>query len=117
MPAPKPACVTVFPWLKNNLGKNCLAPLTNTDWHALRAAVQCIELYSHTCDGDVLDAFARCVSLMQPHCWHLAYHSIAHVMDWGHRPQLWIEAGLPQPERLPLCAFEPASRTLNQAAA
>ena len=40
----KPKCETLLPWLKANLGKHCLGPLTGTDAKALAAAVQTIEL-------------------------------------------------------------------------
>ncbi len=115
----KPPCVTVLPWLRANLGKQCLAPLTSTDSYALRAAVQCVELYAYTSSQDAVGAFALVVGQMQPHTRRLAYHAIAHVMDWGHRAELWERAGLDLPPNLGLCAFEPANpnRYANLAAA
>jgi len=93
---PKPPSVTLFPWLRANLGPRCLAPLTGTDARALRAAVQIIELYSYDRDASVLEAFAHVVRRMQPKTQELAYHCIAHVMDWSDRSRLWVEAGLPE---------------------
>lgn len=36
----EPAAATVLDWLHSNLGGAALAPLTGSDTHALRAAVQ-----------------------------------------------------------------------------
>ncbi len=115
----KPACVSVLPWLRANLGKACLGAMTNTDARALRAAVQCVELYAYTGSQGAVGAFALAVEHMQPHTRRLAYHAIAHVMDWGHRSELWTRAGLTLPSNVGLCAFEPANpqRHANLAAA
>jgi len=94
MPKPQPACVTLYPWLKSNLGTRCLNPLTGTDKRALDAAVQIIELYSAQRCMPVLDAFAAIVGQMQSSTMHLAYHAIAHVMDWSDRDTIWRAAGL-----------------------
>lgn len=96
-----------MPWLKANLGPRCLAPLCGTDSRALQAAVQIIELYSYHGDPEVLKAF-ECVvrSSMQPHTMELAYHCIAHVMNWEDRSRLWHKVGLP-PFNPQICAFEP----------
>ena len=102
----KPKCETVYPWLRANLGRNCLAPLTHTDAAALAAAVQIVALYCH-CDGpDVAEAFGAVVREMQPHTQGLAFHSIAHVMDWGDRYRLWHAAGL-DPVGVRKCLYEP----------
>jgi hypothetical protein len=102
----KQPCTTIIPWLKNNLGNKCTAPLTSTDAKALAAAVQIVELYAYNPAECVLNAFGSVVCCMQPHTQHLAFHSIAHVMDWGHRAELWQRAGLGE---IPAskCAFEP----------
>lgn len=89
------ACNELPDWLKANLGATCLAPLTGTDHKALAAAVQIIELYSYHEHSSVLEAFAAIVRCMQQSTWHLAYHAIAHVMDWGDRSRVWDKAGLP----------------------
>ncbi len=105
----RPYSVTVHAWLKNNLGPRCLAPLTSHDAAALLAAVQIADLWAR---GDCehrrasAQAFALCVRQMQESVWHLAFHSVAHVADWGHRAELWAEAGLP-PISVPRCAFGP----------
>ena len=107
MSAPKPAAVTIFPWLKANLGKGCLAPLTGTDARALKAAVEIINLYNYAGHRDLLEAFATVVYQMQPHCQQFAFHAIAHVMDWHNRQEIWEMAGLPFPEPISKCAAEP----------
>jgi hypothetical protein len=102
----KPPCVTLPQWLKNNLGPKCLAPLTSNDAKALSAAVQIVELYAYNPAECVVNAFGSVVSCMQDHTRHLAFHAVAHVMDWGHRAELWHRAGLgdiPQTR----CNFEP----------
>lgn len=105
----KPVCETVMPWLKSNLGPRCLAPLTGTDVKALRAAVQIVELYNYHPKESLIDAFGKVVVCMQPHCQELAYHAVAHVMDWHNRSEIWVQAGLP--EFAPrLCVHEPQSR-------
>ncbi len=103
----KPYCQTVLPWLKANLGKHCLAPLTSTDAKALSAAVQIIALYACARDQSVLDAFGGVVELMQSSTQHLAYHAIAHVMDWSDRDPIWADAGLGQTAVRLKCAYEP----------
>jgi hypothetical protein len=105
---PKPPCQTILPWLKANLGPRCLAPLTGTDARALSAAVQIIELFSYHRAPEVLDAFRSVVVCLQPSVRELAYHGIAHVMDWSDRSTIWQAAGLaPIPTRI--CAYEPGA--------
>lgn len=101
----KPKCATLLPWLKANLGKHCLGPLTGTDYRALAAAVQIIDLYAETRDRSIIEAFAIAVLCMQSGTQELAYHAIAHVMDWPDRAEIWNSAGLPTftPRR---CAYE-----------
>lgn len=107
MSAPKLPAQTLFPWLKDNLGKTCLAPLTGTDARALRAAVMLIDLYSVDGNPTVLAAFATTVRRMQTKTQHLAYHAIAHVLDWSDRFKLWNAAGLPLESIRGTCAYEP----------
>ena len=102
----KPPCLTIRPWLQANLGKSCLAGLTGTDAKALSAAVQLIELYSYDQHPQLLHAFAVIVRRMQPSMRPLAFHAIAHVMDWSDRVPLWEDAGLGDIVA-PLCAYEP----------
>jgi hypothetical protein len=106
----KPVSQTVLPWLKVNLGKHCLAPLTGTDARALAAAVHTIELYSQCPSTEVISAFALIVRQMQPSTQELAYHAIAHVMDWSDRPRIWNAGGLPVRAACRLCAYEPDFR-------
>lgn len=109
----KPVCVSVFPWLKANLGKWCLGVLTGQDYRALRTAAQCVELFAN-CDSEAepraLTAFRECVLAMQPEARELAFHAIAHVLDWGDRYRLWALAGLPAFERVRVCAYGPGGR-------
>lgn len=99
-------CQSLRPWLKANLGKQCLAPLTGTDSRALDAAVHIAELYSYHSEQGVLTAFSKVVSCMQSHTQYLAYHAIAHVMDWSDRPKVWRGAGLLFPANIPRCEHE-----------
>lgn len=85
-------------WLKGNLGPQCLAPCTGTDFKALSAAVAIVDLYLYDFDGYGLEAFRSVVLKMQPSTRHLAYHAIAMVMDWSDRAKLWKAAGLPLQE-------------------
>jgi len=103
----QPACVTVWPWLRENLGKGCTAALTGTDAKALSAAVQIVELYAYDSEPSIGLAFGRVVSRMQPSTRELAYHAIAHVMDWSDRERLWNLAGLPGLLKVRRCTWEP----------
>lgn len=107
--ATNPHSVTVFPWLRDNLGPRALAGLTSTDAAALRAAVEIIELYSTLHDARILAAFRVVVLEMQPKERDLAFHTIAHVLDWGARTRLWERAGLPTIENPRICKYEPAA--------
>ncbi len=101
-----PVCQSVLPWLAANLGKRCLAPLTSTDARALDAAVHIAELYGCTREPEVAKAFGLVVGRMQGSTKELAFHAIAHPLDWPDRPRLWAAAGLlPIPVRK--CAYEP----------
>ncbi len=97
---PKPPAVTIYPWLRANLGARCLGPLTGTDARALKAAVQIVEHYSY--DPHLNVALA------------LAYHAIAHVMDWHNRPELWERARLEPLTNIPRCEYEPKPWPLDQ---
>lgn len=106
---PQPVTKTVFPWLKDNLGK-CLGGLTGQDYPALKTAVQAVELWV-SCDSQgkrhAAVAFQHAVLAMQPQLRYLAFHAIAHVADWPHREQLWTESGLVPLDNIPVCAFGP----------
>lgn len=103
----KPPASTIYPWLKANLGKKCLAPLTSTDGRALLAAVQIVDLWAFTESADIAKAFGIVVSQMQRETRHLAFHAIAHIANWDTRYELWQKAGLELPANLTLCAWEP----------
>lgn len=104
MPAQKPCCKALGPWLAANLGKGCLGALTGTDAKALDAAVHIIELMAYAGVTDPLaEAFGAVVLGMQPHTRYLAYHAIAHVMDWADRERVWVAAGLPTIGNIPEC--------------
>lgn len=107
--ASKPLSQTLNEWLKANLGPRCLAGLTPQDSTALAASIQIVSLYMHTGSTDLLAAFATVVRKMQPCCWQLTYHGIAHLMNWDDRGHLWAAAGLP-PIRVTLCKYEPSAR-------
>lgn len=102
----RPYCQTVLPWLRSNLGRKCLAPLTSTDAAALSAAVQIVQLYAYTGDPSVLNAFGAVVLTMQRQSMELAYHAIAHILDWDDRVRIWSLAGLPR-MAVRKCTFEP----------
>ena len=108
-----PAC-TVLDWLRANMGGRALAPLTGSDTRALRAAVQLIEQYSYDRHPSILDAFALCVMRMQPKTRELAYHAIAHPMDWSDRARLWLAAGFDTRPVLK-CSFEPGGSQIDYA--
>jgi hypothetical protein len=104
---PKPSSVTIGPWLKSNLGKSCLNGLTGTDWKALLAGVSILELYCYDRNPYLLQAFGITVAHMQEKERWLAFHAIAHVMDWSDRGTVWLAAGLPYGILPARCAFEP----------
>lgn len=101
----------IFCWLKANLGKSCLAPLTGSDAAALIAAHAIADAM---CNADSTQlpglhhAFYHVVMTMQPKCRGLAFHAIAQARDWSDRLPVWRRAGLPDAD-VPLtkCAYEP----------
>lgn len=94
MPTPKPYCKSLTAWLIANLGKGCLAALTGTDSRALQAAVHIIDAHSYDRSRANVDAFGLVVGRMQKSTQYLAFHAIAHVMDWDDRAPIWASAGL-----------------------
>ncbi len=95
MPALQPLAVTIKPWLRAQLGKSCFAGLCSGELDALCAAIHVIGIYAYRPLPSLLEAFAHVVLTMQEHNRFLAYHAIAHVMDWPDRARLWHLAGLP----------------------
>lgn len=113
MSAPKPCCKSVYPWLRSNLG-NILGALTHTDCYALNAAVHLAELWGNTRSDDVAKAFGLTVSEMQPNTRYFAFHAIAHVLDWGHRSELWLQAGLREGDKPAYeCSFGPGGACVD----
>lgn len=110
----RPPAATVFEWLANNLGESALAPLTGTDSKAIAAFVQLVELYSYSSRPDTLGAMTLTVQNMQRKTWYLAFHAIAHVMDWSHRAQIWTAAGLPEMHNIPVCKYSPEAREVTK---
>jgi len=107
----QPLAKSVFPWLKANLGPKCLCVLTGQDEKALAAAVQLVPVWCNSDDrAAIAPAFRLIVEQMQPQSRELAFHAIAHAADWGHRYELWSEAGLPGIDRLRVCAFGPGGK-------
>jgi hypothetical protein len=103
----KPVCETVFPWLRTNLGKHALAGLTGTDYKALRAAAQIVELWA--CGGNAEDcfrAFGAVVRQMQGCTRFAAFYCVAHVANWGDCLLFWSRAGLPAIRGLPRCQYD-----------
>jgi hypothetical protein len=110
MSASQPFAKTVFPWLRDNLGRSAMAALTSTDQRALEAAIQIVALWQFADEGPSLDlpnAFGACVRCMQRSTQEFAYHGIAHVAEWHTREHFWNLAGLPPLGRRMVCAFEP----------
>ncbi|RYD39781.1 MAG: hypothetical protein EOP85_15380 [Verrucomicrobiaceae bacterium] len=104
----QPVSKTIRPWLRENLGRTCLAPLTGTDHAALDAAVHLLELYARDRgDTSPLTAFRIAVMRMQPTCHRYAFHAIAHVLDWKDRGIIWSYLELPLPQYIGLCKYEP----------
>lgn len=111
MAAQKTPAQTVGPWLKAN--GMYLGALTGQDWAALRAAAECMGLYARSDDtgeAQSLIAFKACVLAMQPSTRYLAFHAIAHLLDWGDRWTIWRRCGLAIPDTLPECKYGPMLR-------
>jgi hypothetical protein len=110
MSSSAPFAKTVFPWLRDNLGRSAMAALTSTDQRALEAAIQIVALWQFADEGparDLPNAFGACVRCMQRSTQEFAFHAIAHVAEWNTRQQLWNLAGLPSIQIRMKCAFEP----------
>lgn len=101
---------TVLDWLRSNLGSAALGPLTGSDTRALRAAVQIIEQFAYDRDPSLLAAFRCVVGRMLPHNQELAFHAIAHVLNWDDRIEIWSVAFAARPSEFKFkwkCSFEP----------
>ncbi|MCW1922686.1 hypothetical protein OKA05_08985 [Luteolibacter arcticus] len=106
-----PVSVTLIPWLKDNLGKGCLAGICSGELDALSAAIHIVALtgYEYPRKPVLTRAFGDVVLTLQEKHFPLAYHAIAHVLDWGDRDRLWLIANLPDIEP-GLCQYEPGGR-------
>lgn len=94
-PREKPVCQALSAWLNANFGKGWSAALTGTDARALPAAVHIVELMSIAgTSASLAKAFGFVVETMQPSTRYLAYHAIAHVLDWSDRDRIWDAADL-----------------------
>lgn len=112
----QPPASTVLDWLRSNLGSRALAPLTGTDTKMLRAAVQIIEAWGYHRVPQLLQAFAFVVAQMQTKTQWLAYHAIAHPLDWSDRDRVWNMAGLnPKILIAVKCSFEPGGTYVDLA--
>lgn len=101
-------CTELLRWLRANLGRGALAPLTGTDSRAL-AAVAHILMLRAVADSErlPLEAFRAVVLTMQPKTRELAYHAVAWCGEWEWRERVWRAAGLPPLEHVSVCAGEP----------
>ncbi len=107
MTTPPPA-VSVWPWLRANLGPSACGMLTGTDARALEAAVQIVHLWSRGGSDSLLPtAFRACVLEMQPAAREFAYHAIAHIGEWSSRARVWALASLPPLQAVRRCMAEP----------
>lgn len=106
----------LFTWLKANLGKHCLAPLTSHDVEALMAAQAIVPMISwEGAPAELFQAYKAVVEEMQPHCRYLAFHAIAAELDWGHRAMIWGAAGLSFEDVRGVCVHGPQLRELQPA--
>jgi hypothetical protein len=88
----KPCCAQVGPWLKVQLGKHALAPLTGQDSVALSAFAHVVSLWGRsdfTGRRLALVAGRAIVLAMQPETRELAKRSIPCMLDWSHERELW----------------------------
>ena len=99
----------ILTWLKNNCGKQSLAPLSAQDANALLASVALCPLISWTgAPAECFAAYGAIVRQMQPQNRWLAYHAIAMELDWSHRAMIWLAADLPASDKpVHKAAFEP----------
>jgi hypothetical protein len=86
----------VLSWLKRRYGEDI--DYSEHDYRCLRTATEIASLWVL---GDLdkrrlsAAAFGLVVAQMRPGAWQLAFQVPAYVGDWGHRLELWTQAGLP----------------------
>src|SRR5919108_2788409 len=112
----QPSAATVLDWLHSNLGSHAIAPLTGSDTKALRAAVQIMEQYGYDRHPSLIHAFSCVVNRMQQKTQWLAFHAIAHPLDWSDRQKVWDAAELDPVFNVPKCSFEPGGSHIDWAA-
>ena len=111
----QPPAATVLNWLRSNLGGRALAPLTGTDTKMLRAAVQIMEGWGYDRHPSLIHAFSCVVNRMQLKTQWLAFHAIAHPLDWSDRQKIWDAAELDPIGNVPKCSFEPGGSHVDHA--
>jgi hypothetical protein len=88
----KPRCADGFAWLRQRLGRGCLAPLTGQDRRALEAYLHLLELY-YTADerGEIaaLLAIGHTLGAMQRSIWPLAKAAIPWASEWSNEEEDW----------------------------
>lgn len=101
-------CNSLRAWFEENLGADCMAPITGTDGKALRAAAHILELYAYTRNDTLItSAFKTIVSHIQERLRYFAYHLIAKELDWQDRERIWVKAGLVSFRGWPGCKHGP----------
>lgn len=92
MRAEKPVCRDYAAFLKEHMGRDCLAPLTGQDARALHAFLHAVQLWGNSDpEGQrhAETAMRALVLAMQPHCRLIAKRAIPRVLDWGHEARIW----------------------------
>ena len=92
MTARKPTCRQALEWIRENAGREILAPLTGQDAPALMTFVHALELYAHSDSAGMEHALLcmrHAVLAMQPKVRWIARELIAFWFDWGDRDRLW----------------------------
>ena len=88
----KPVCRDYRAFLKEHVGKDCLAPLTGQDTAALCAFLHAAELWGRADGGGRFhaeEAMRALVMAMQISTQLLAKRAIPCVLDWGHEAEIW----------------------------
>ena len=88
----KPVCRDYVVFLKEHLGKDCLAPLTGQDARALHAFLHAVQLWGNSdTDGrrHAEMAMRALVLAMQEKTRFLAKRAIPRVLDWSHEADIW----------------------------
>lgn len=89
---PKPSCEQALAFLKERLGKGCLAPCTGQDYVALAAWFHLVDLWGtgdFAGEAAAVRALAHVLDGMQRSVWPLAKAGIPGVLDWSHEERLW----------------------------